>query len=117
MKIRRNVRFVCGVMGLLSCCWPACAQQASLPAAPAPQTSAEASEFAEARKLMRQGKVDDAIAELQTVEARDPATKGLALEMGTAYYKKSDFPKAIEYLKKATAADAANGEATQLLAL
>jgi tetratricopeptide (TPR) repeat protein len=37
--------------------------------------------------------------------------------MGTAYYKKSDFPKAIEYLKKATAADPANGEATQLLGL
>ena len=49
---------------------------------------------------MQQGKVDDAIAELHTVESRDPAAKGLALEMGTAYYKKSDFPKAIEYLKK-----------------
>jgi tetratricopeptide (TPR) repeat protein len=79
-------------------------------------------EFAEARKLMQQGKVDEAIEELQTVETRDPATKGLALEFGTAYYKKSDFPKAIEYLKKATAADPANRdsatqEATQLLGL
>jgi tetratricopeptide (TPR) repeat protein len=37
--------------------------------------------------------------------------------MGTAYYKKSDFPKAIEYLKKATAADPANEEAIQLLGL
>ena len=54
---------------------------------------------------------------MQTLEAREPATKGLALEMGTAYYKKSDFPKAIEYLKKATAADPANSEAMQLLGL
>ena len=118
MKMRGNVRFVCGAMVLLSCCWPAFAQQAaSAPDAPAPQASAAVPEFAEARKLMQQGNVDDAIAELQMVESRDPATKGLALELGTAYYKKGDFPKAIEYLKKATAADPANGEATQLLAL
>ena len=50
-------------------------------------------DFAEARKLMQQGKVDEAIAELQSIEARDPAAKGLALEIGTAYYKKSDFPR------------------------
>jgi tetratricopeptide (TPR) repeat protein len=75
------------------------------------------SDFAEARKLMQEGRLDQAIAELQTVEARDPAAKGLALEMGTAYYKKSDFPKAIAYLKKATAADPANEEAIQLLGL
>lgn len=66
---------------------------------------------------MQQGKVDEAIAELQTLEARAPATKGLALELGTAFYKKSDFAKAIEYLKQATAADSANGEAIQLLGI
>jgi tetratricopeptide (TPR) repeat protein len=37
--------------------------------------------------------------------------------LGTAYYKKSDFPKAIEYLEKAWAADPRNGEAMQLLGL
>jgi len=97
------------------------AQQPSPPEAPSAQpseaSSGASSEFAEARKLMQQGKLDDAIAKLQTVEASDPAAKGLALEMGTAYYKKSDFPKAIEYLKKAAASDPANGEATQLLGL
>ena len=88
------------------------------PSTPPSQASASASsEFADARKLMQQGKVDEAIAQLQTLEARDPAAKGLALEMGTAFYKKSDFPKAIEYLKRATAADPANSEATQLLGL
>ncbi len=90
------------------------AQQTAPEAASAPAGS---SDFAEARKLMQQGKFDDAITELQTLEARDAALKGLALEMGTAYYRKSDFPKAIQYLKKATAADPANEEATQLLGL
>jgi tetratricopeptide (TPR) repeat protein len=97
------------------------AQQSPPPDTPSsqpPQAPAPASpEFAEARKLMQQGKVDEAIAQLQTLETREPAAKGLALEMGTAYYKKSDFPKAIESLKKAAAADPANGEAMQLLGL
>jgi len=92
------------------------AQQA--PEAVAAQTAPAApSEFAEARKLMQQGRTDEAIAQLQAVEARDPATKGLAFELGSAFYKKSDYPKAIEYLKKATAADPTSDEATQLLGL
>ena len=66
---------------------------------------------------MQQGKLDDAIAALQAIESSAPATKGLAFELGTAYYKKSDFPKAIDYLKKATAEDPANSEAIQLLGL
>ena len=97
------------------------AQQSNFREAPSPPPSQASpsgpSEFAEARKLMQAGKLDEAIAELQTVETHDPAAKGLALEMGTAYYKKSDFPKAIEYLKKATTADPANEEAIQLLGL
>ncbi|HEX4782793.1 MAG TPA: tetratricopeptide repeat protein [Candidatus Sulfotelmatobacter sp.] len=95
-------------------------QQSASPESPAPQPQASNGappEFAEARKLMQQGKFDEAIDQLQAVETRDPNAKGLALEMGTAYYKKSDFPKAIEYLKKATAADPANSEAIQLLGL
>jgi tetratricopeptide (TPR) repeat protein len=74
-------------------------------------------EVAHARKLMQEGKADEAIGELRTLESRDPAVKGLDLEIGTAYYKKSDFPKAIEYLKKATAGDSGNLEAIQLLGL
>lgn len=66
---------------------------------------------------MQQGKVDEAIIELQAVEVKDPTTSRLALELGTAYYKKSDFPKAIEYLKRANAEDPNNQEATQLLGM
>jgi tetratricopeptide (TPR) repeat protein len=97
------------------------AQQAAPVEAPSPQAAPSPAavpvEFAEARKLMQQGQVDEAIADLQNLETHDPSTKGLALELGTAYYKKSDFVKAVAYLKKATAADPTNGEATQLLGL
>jgi tetratricopeptide (TPR) repeat protein len=74
-------------------------------------------DFAEARRLIQQGKIDDAIAELEILEARDPNAKGLDLELGTAYYKKSDYVKAVGFLKKAVASDPNNGEATQLLGL
>jgi len=99
-------------------CAPVFAQQTAPPSASvANAQQASPSEFADARKLMQAGKSDEAIAELHTLESRDPAMKGLALELGTAYYKKSDFPKAIEYFKKATAEDPANQEAIQLLGL
>jgi tetratricopeptide (TPR) repeat protein len=87
------------------------------PAAPSATAETGPAEFARARKLLQEGKSDEAIAELQTVEARDPATKGLAFELGAAYYNKGDYPQAIDYLKKATAADPANEEVTQLLGL
>jgi len=101
---------------LVVLCISATAQQSKLESAASPAPTATP-EFADARKLVQQGKVDEAIAELQGVESRDPNTKGLALELGSAYYKKSDYVKAIEYLKKATAADPANNEAIQLLGL
>ena len=88
------------------------------PSAPSSQTAASSpDEFTDARKLMQPGRFEEAIAELQLLETRNPATKGIALELGTAYYKNSDFPRAIEYLKKATTDDPANNEATQLLGL
>jgi len=103
----------CAVMGQAQQATPAGA-----PSVPAAQASANVpAEFAAARKLEQEGKLPEAIAELQTLEAQDPATKGLALELGTAFYKRNDLTKAIEYLKKAAAEDPANGEATQLLGL
>lgn len=91
--------------------------QQPLPSAPGPITNPVVPDLTSARKLMDQGKLDDAIAELQALEATHPATKGLALELGVAYYKKSDFPKAIQYLKQASLEDPSSGEATQLLGL
>jgi len=93
------------------------AQQTSpAPAVQDSQPSAQ-SDFSHARKLLQEGELDEAIVQLQAIETRDPATKGLAFELGAANYKKSNFPKAVEYLKKATGADPANEEAIQLLGL
>ena len=97
------------LLSVLILCSCAGAQQAAPPGVPP--------EFADAHRLIQQGKSDQAIAELKAVEARDPATRGLAFELGTAYYKTSNFPKAIEYLKTATTEDPANGEAVQLLGM
>lgn len=96
---------------------PSLAQQVPPGAAPSAPQPAAAADFSAERKLMQEGRLDEAIAELQAIEARDPATKGLALELGTAYYRKDDFPQAIEYLKKANTADPHNDEAIQMLGL
>ncbi len=95
------------------------AQEAPQPAPGPPSQGSHSTppDFSQARKLMQQGKLDEAIAELQALEASDPNTKGLDLELGTAYYKKSDYVKAIAFLKKATVSDPSNGEAAQLLGL
>jgi tetratricopeptide (TPR) repeat protein len=95
----------------------AMAQQPAPVEAPAASPQPAPAELAQSRKLLQQGKIDEAIAALQTLAGRDPTSKGLDLELGTAYYRKSDFPKAIEYLKKATAADPANQEAVQMLGM
>jgi len=66
---------------------------------------------------MEQGRIDEAIAQLEKIQSQNPAAKGLDLELGTAYYKKSDFPKAINYLTKASAEDPKDEEAVQLLGM
>jgi len=118
MKARFAVlRFAC-CAGVFLTFWCAALAQQSAPAeAPKASTSAVAPDFSNARKLMQQGKVDEAIADLQGIEARDPSATGLAFEIGTAYYKKSNYPKAVEYFKKTISTDPANEEATQLLGL
>jgi tetratricopeptide (TPR) repeat protein len=96
------------------------AQQSAPANPPSAQTTPSLStrpDFSRARTLMQQGKVDEAIAELQSIEASAPTTKGLELELGIAYYKKGDYVKAVEFLKRAVADDPANNEATQLLGL
>jgi tetratricopeptide (TPR) repeat protein len=93
------------------------AQQPDAASSPAAAKPAATSDFTPARKLMQEGKLDDAISQLHALEAQDPTATGLALELGTAYYRKNDFPQAIEFLKRANAADPANNEAVQMLGL
>jgi tetratricopeptide (TPR) repeat protein len=92
--------------------------QQTVTASPAPPTQVQpTSDFAAARLLIQQGKIDEAISQLQTIQANTPTSKGLDLELGTAYYKKGEYAKAIESLKRASAADANSGESLQLLGL
>lgn len=116
--IKANIRIApAACLILVTFCLPVTGQQTSPAEAPSTVHQVEPAKFAATRKLMQQGRVDDAIRELQTIEAQNSSATGLALELGTAYYKKSDFPKAIEYLKKANAEDPSNREATQLLGM
>jgi len=87
----------------------------AVPGSPAPNQSAP--DFTDARRLMQQGKYDQAIAQLQELSAKDPGLKGLPHELGTAYYKKGDYIKAMDSLKAAIEQDPHDNEAVQLLGL
>jgi tetratricopeptide (TPR) repeat protein len=86
-------------------------------AEPQTQTSPSTSPFDEARHLLLQGKYDEAISELKALQAQNPPPKGVAHELGAAYYKKSDYLTAIVYLKKAREENSDDAEAEQLLGL
>jgi tetratricopeptide (TPR) repeat protein len=106
-------------------CWPVRATE--LPRAAEPpsavdalhsaQTQTPPGEFDKARRLLEQGKYDEAIDVLHQLEATHPRMKGLSHELGAAYYKKSDFQNAIPSLKKALEENPADSEAEQLLGL
>ncbi len=88
------------------------------PEVPSPKRAGDAEAvIAEARRLSRQGKYDEAIAQLETLAASRPALRGVSHELGLAYYKKGDYLQAAEALKKAIAEDASDSEAVQLLGL
>jgi tetratricopeptide (TPR) repeat protein len=97
---------------------PRVAQSASLGDSPdsAPYQLA-ATEFGEARRLLQQGKYDEAIAALHQLETTHPGMKGLSHELGAAYYKKGDYASAIASLKKGLEENPADSEAEQLLGL
>jgi len=81
------------------------------------QVQPSGNEFDEARRLLQQGKYDDAISELQQLESTHPGMKGLSHELGAAYYKKNDYMNAIATLKKALEENPRDNEAEQLLGL
>ena len=67
--------------------------------------------------LIDQGNYQGAIAELQALESNDPQKKGVAHELGVAYYKSGDYPHASKALQQALSQDASDKEAMQLLGL
>src|SRR6202043_958059 len=77
---------------------------------------APSSEFSHARHLLDQGKYDDAIAELQQLSTSlNP--KGVAHELGMAYYKKGDYFHAADSFKQALQRDSQDSESTQMLGI
>ena len=83
--------------------------------------STQQPDFAQAQKLLQQGKYDEAITQLSDMATKTPAVKGLSFELGTAYYQKGDYIKAIDWFKKTLVENAENDpenkEAIQLLGL
>jgi len=73
--------------------------------------------IAHARELLEQGKYDEAIQELQRLSSSQPRARGFDHELGVAYYRKSDYPHAIDSLRKALDEDPQDAEATQLLGI
>ncbi|HEX4488991.1 MAG TPA: tetratricopeptide repeat protein [Terriglobales bacterium] len=78
---------------------------------------AQDSPFTLTQQLLHQGRYDEAVAQLQDLSARSPNLKGLAHELGAAYYRKGDYSKAIDSLTQATTEDPADNEAVQLLGI
>jgi tetratricopeptide (TPR) repeat protein len=82
-------------------------------AAPQPQGS----ELDEPRRLLKQGKYDEALTELQALQQSHPETPGVAHALGEAYYKNGDYLSAIAALKKAKDEAPGDQEAVQLLGI
>jgi tetratricopeptide (TPR) repeat protein len=80
-------------------------------------TETTESEFVHAGTLLQQGKYDRAITELQQLSITQPGLKGIARELGIAYYTKGDYQQAIATFKKALDEDKDDRETTQLLGL
>ena len=81
------------------------------------QTSPDGSEFDAPHRLLQQGNVDGALSLLHELENKHPAMRGLARELGGAYYRQGDSINAIAYLKRALQQDPDDAEAEQLLGL
>lgn len=91
------------------------AQEIEVPA-PKETVSPDAA-FAKARRLAQQGKFDVAISQLEVLATRQPDLKGLAHELGIAYYKKGDYLKAVANFRKALDENPSDSEAIQLMGL
>ncbi len=118
----RRLLHSCFLIFLLSC--TLCAAQGTQAAPsgenppPAVKSTPQTAEspLAEPQRLMREGKYDDAISQLQGMLTR-PSLKGVSRELGLAYFKKGEYLPAIASFKKALEEDREDREATQLLGL
>jgi tetratricopeptide (TPR) repeat protein len=95
--------------------------QAELPgqqkSAPDASATSDANPLANAKQLIEENKLDEAIQTLNALQQQHPQTGGLQYQLGLAYYRKGDFPQAQSAFAKATEQDPQNREAIQLRGL
>jgi tetratricopeptide (TPR) repeat protein len=114
MMLRRNDLVT---LGRAFCAVLLCTATMAQTRAPQGGATQSNSDFTGERKLLQQGKYDDAIAELQQLASGHPGTKGVSRELGIAYYRKSEYMRSAQFLQQALQEDPNDNEATQLLGL
>lgn len=75
------------------------------------------SSFEQATRLLQQGKAEEAVVLLEGIAVSDPSRKGLARELGLAYYRKGDYLKSAASFEKALQENPGDNEAVQLMGL
>jgi tetratricopeptide (TPR) repeat protein len=80
-------------------------------------TNSKGDELARAQVLIDGGKLDQAIALLNSLAEKDPRLIGVEAKLGKAYYEKRNYPQAITHLESALKEMPWDGETTQLLGL
>jgi tetratricopeptide (TPR) repeat protein len=73
--------------------------------------------YDQVHRLNELGKFDDALFALNEISKSNPTAKNLSHEFGVTYYRKGDYPNAVTALRRATAEDPNDSEATQLIGL
>ncbi|MGB7516297.1 MAG: tetratricopeptide repeat protein [Candidatus Acidiferrum sp.] len=81
------------------------------------EPAASATPFPEVDRLLQLGKFSEAITQLEAMQNQTPPPKGLARELGVAYYKKSDYVKAVANLRNSLEENPNDPEAIQLTGL
>jgi tetratricopeptide (TPR) repeat protein len=73
--------------------------------------------LSDARHLIDENKLDEAIQKLSAIQQQRPETAGLQYQLGLAYYRKGDFAQAQSAFARAMDQDPQNREAVQLRGL
>src|SRR5436853_5916109 len=122
--LRFRIRLSCLLTGALAVCAALHAESPAPQDAPKQNGSTSSASPApryasveQATRLMQQGKNDEALQLLEGIAAAEPSRRGIVREIGIAYYKKSDFLKAVASFKKALEEDPGDSEAIQLMGL
>ena len=82
-----------------------------------PSANVPEDDLTHARRLMDEGKIEQAITILSDLVRKEPKVAGAEASLGKAYYQKRDYPQAISHLEWALKEKPDDGESTQLLGL